>query len=111
MAYDDAFADRVRTHLDGVAGVRELSMFGGIGWMVHGNLAVGTLGDVLICRVGPEAEALLDEPGVDVFDLTGRVMKGWLTVSIGVLGDDETLQEWIDRGVSFASSLPPERGK
>jgi hypothetical protein len=66
---------------------------------------------VLICRVGPEAEALLDEPGTDVFDLTGRVMKGWLTVALEVLDDDESLQEWLDRGVRFASGLPPKPGK
>jgi TfoX/Sxy family transcriptional regulator of competence genes len=111
VAYDTAFADRVRTLLDGVAGLRELSMFGGIGWTVHGNMALGTLGDVLICRLGPEAEALLDEPGADVFDLTGRVMKGWLTVAIEALGSDESLQEWVDRGVQFASSLPAKPGK
>jgi TfoX/Sxy family transcriptional regulator of competence genes len=111
MAHDDDFAARVRTLVHGVPGLGELSMFGGIGWTVSGNLAIGTLGEVLICRVGSDAEALLDEPGADVFDLTGRVMKGWLTVSFGALGDDETLQEWIDRGVCFASSLPPKRGK
>ncbi len=111
MAYDSDFAARVRTLLDGVPGLRELSMFGGLGWTVGGNLAVGTLGEVLICRVGPEVEALLDEPGADVFDLTGRVMKGWLTVAIEVLDDDESLQEWLDRGVRFASGLPPKPGK
>ena len=111
MAYDNEFAARVRALVHGVPGLGELAMFGGIGWTVSGNLAIGTLGDVLICRVGPEAEALLDEPGADVFDLTGRVMKGWLTVTIGALGDDETLQEWIDRGVRFASSLPPKRDR
>jgi TfoX/Sxy family transcriptional regulator of competence genes len=111
MAYDQLFADRVRGLLDGAPALTELSMFGGIGWTVHGNMAIGTLGEVLICRVGPESDALLDEPGADVFDLTGRVMKGWLTVAIEVLDSDETLQEWIDRGVRFASSLPAKPGK
>jgi len=111
VAYDDEFAVRIRTLLDGAPGLKELSMFGGIGWTVNGNLAVGTLGQVLICRVGPEAQALLDEPGVDVFDVTGRAMKGWLTVAIEELDADDALQEWIDRGVRFASSLPAKPEK
>lgn len=85
MAYNSAFADRVRTLLDGVGELKELTMFGGVGWTVHGNLAIGTLGDVLICRVGPDAESLID--------------------------DTATLQEWLDRGISFASRLAPKPGK
>jgi hypothetical protein len=111
MPYDETFAARVRDLVGGSAGLSEQKMFGGVGWMIHGNLAVGTLGQVLICRVGSNAaDALLDEPGVDVFDLTGRPMQGWLTVDIEVL-DDETLQQWVDRGVAFASSLPAKPGK
>lgn len=111
MAHDRAFAERVRQQLSGTTGLTEQVMFGGVAWMLHGNLAVGTLGEVLICRVGPEAERLLDEPGTEVFDLTGRPMKGWLTVAVAALADDEVLQLWLDRGVAFASSLPPKSGR
>jgi TfoX/Sxy family transcriptional regulator of competence genes len=111
MAHDQLFADRIRGLLEGVPALAELSMFGGVAWTVGGNMAVGTLGDVLICRVGPEAESLLHESGTDVFDLTGRVMRGWVTVALGVLDADDALQVWLDRGVRFASSLPAKPGK
>lgn len=111
MAYDHDFADRVRASLEGTPGFAELAMFGGLGWTLNGNMAVGTLGDVLIVRVGPEAPALMDHPGVDVFDLTGRVMKGWLTVAIDALDDEAELQDWLDRGTRFALSLPPKPGR
>jgi len=106
VAYDQLLAERVRNQLAGTPGLTEHRMFGGIGWMVSGNMAVGALGDGIVCRVGPDAyTALLAEPGADIFDFTGRAMKGWVYVDSAVLADEETLQEWLDHGVRFASAL------
>jgi len=107
MVYHQLLAERVRNQLAGTPGLTERQMFGGIGWMIFGNMAVGVLGEGIVCRVGPDAyEALLAEPGAAVFDFTGRPMTGWLHVHADALDDEEALQEWIDHGVRFASGLP-----
>jgi len=109
MAYDVMLAERVRNQLAGTPGLTERTMFGGVGWMVSGNMAVGVLGRGLICRVEPaEYESLLNEPGADVFDYSGRPMTGWLVIDAEVLGDEEALQGWLDRGERFAANLPPK---
>jgi hypothetical protein len=89
--------------------VTERKMFGGIGFMVGGNMAVGVSGDDLMVRVDPvEHEAFLAREGVRVFDLSGRPMKGWLLVGPEATGTEAGLSRWIDRGVTFAGSLPPK---
>lgn len=85
-------------------------MFGGIGFLLHGNLCCGVHGADLIVRVNPkETEKLLEEPGVRRFDLTGRPMKGWLLVAPDALVLDGALQGWIERSVRYAGSLPIKR--
>jgi TfoX/Sxy family transcriptional regulator of competence genes len=107
VAYDEALASRVRAKLDETGGVEEKRMFGGIAFLVHGNMAVGVSGSDLMVRIDPtEADAALAEPGVRVFDMTGRPMKGWLLVDATVLADDSNVAAWIDRGVALAQSLP-----
>lgn len=107
MAYDKALAERVREALAGQPGLTERAMFGGVGFMVHGNMACGILKDELMVRVGPEkGTEALQRPGVRVFDLTGRAMKGWVVVSPEGLGTPEALKSWVDEGVAFATSLP-----
>lgn len=81
MAYDQGLAQRVREALAGQPGLTERAMFGGIGFMVYGNMACGILKDELMVRVGPEGMEALQRPGARVFDLTGRPMKGWVVVS------------------------------
>lgn len=82
-------------------------MFGGLGFMVHGNMACGILNDALMVRVGPERhDEALAKPHVYVFDMTGRPMKGWVVVSPEGLRTPEALKGWVDEGVSFATSLP-----
>lgn len=109
MAYDEGLAQRVREILDDVRGVNEKKMFGGVGFLLNGNMAVGVLKDELISRVGPDDyEALLDEPHARKFDLTGRVMKGWVWISAVGIDDDDDLRAWCERGVSFAKTLPPK---
>ena len=110
MAYDEALAERVRGALTDVDGVTERKMFGGIGFMVSGNMAAGVSSKCdLIVRLGPdEYESALDEPGARAFDMTGRPMTGWLLVAPDAVADDAALRSWVERGAAFASSLPPK---
>ncbi len=109
MAYNAELADRVREALSGRDQLTERKMFGGIGFMLSGNMAAGVIRDELIVRLDPEeGERALDEPGVRMFDLTGRPMTGWLLVGPEATASDEGLRAWVDRGAAFAESLPPK---
>ena len=109
MAYDEALAGRVRKLFDGVGGVVEKKMFGGLAFLIHGNMSVGIHGSELIVRIEPTAmDDALKKPGVRIFNMTGRPMKGWLLVSAHALTQDKALGEWVSRGVSYARSLPPK---
>ena len=104
MAFDEVLADRVRD----LCGLPEKRMFGGIAFLLNGNMAVGVHGDDLIVRVAKaDHETCLAEPGARPFDMTGRPMAGWLLVSGEVL-DDEVLATWVERGTAYAGSLPPK---
>lgn len=84
-------------------------MFGGIAFLHHGNMAVDVSGDDLMVRVGPDATAeALARPGVRIFDMTGRPIRGWVVVAGSAVTEDEALGEWIDEGHAFAASLPPK---
>jgi TfoX/Sxy family transcriptional regulator of competence genes len=107
VAYDAELADRVREVLSLRERVSEREMFGGIGFMLDGNMACGVIGEELIVRLGPEeGERALAEPHTREFDYTGRPMRGWLFVSAEGLADDEALAGWVDAGADFAASLP-----
>jgi TfoX/Sxy family transcriptional regulator of competence genes len=107
MAYDEALADRVRDLLSARADVLERKMFGGIAFMVAGNMACGVLGEELIVRLGEEeGEKALAEEGVRPFDFTGKPMKGIVYVSSERTSDDAGLAEWVDAGAGYASSFP-----
>lgn len=109
MAYDEALAQRVRQALVGEPEVVEMKMFGGTGYLLGGNMACGVNGSNLIVRVGPqEYENALSEPGVLVFDMTGRPMTGWVQVTPLGLPDQVALQAWIERGLAYARGLPPK---
>lgn len=87
MPYDPALAHRVRESLAATAGLQEKRMFGGVAFMVGGNMAVGISGTDLMVRIDPaESGAALEQPGVRVFDMTGRPMKGWLLVDFERFG-------------------------
>ena len=110
MAYDDNLAERVRAQLGDTAGVTELKMFGGWGATVRGNMAVGVMGDDLIVRVGPDAyDAALARKGARPFDFTGRSMTGWVYVNGNALTTERALAQWVQRGVAFATGLPPKQ--
>jgi TfoX/Sxy family transcriptional regulator of competence genes len=109
MAYDEGLATRVRDVLGDRPGLVEKTMFGGLAFLVHGNMACGVRGDDLMVRVSPEvADAALAEPGVRPFDMTGRPMKGWLLVTPDGHAEDDDLRRWVDRSLAHAGSLPPK---
>ncbi len=107
MAYDEKLAERISRHLESIPGLVEKKMFGGIGFLIHGNMACGVNGQNLIVRVGPDRyEAALAEPHVGPFDMTGRPMKGWIVVRPGGYSTEMELGAWIQKGISVAQSLP-----
>jgi len=109
MTYSEELASRMREVIGGRDGVSERKMFGGIAWMVNGNMACGTLGDDLMVRLGPdEAERALGEPHVGPMQFTGRTMRGFISVDAAGIADDMDLARWIDAGASHAASLPPK---
>jgi hypothetical protein len=107
MAFDESLAARIRQHLARRKSVEEKKVFGGVGFLLHGNMLVGVWKDSLIARLGPdEGDLALLEPHVKEFDITGRAMKGWVLVEPeGVEGDDQ-LSGWIERAVKFVKTLP-----
>ena len=107
MAFDETLATRVRTVLKSVRGVEERRMFGGLIFMVNGNMAAGIHKTDLIVRVGPSASTdALKRPGARVFDITGRPMKAWVLVDAEAVARKSALEAWVRRGVGFAQSLP-----
>ena len=108
MAYDLKLAERIRSELDGVPFV-EKKMFGGVGFLIGGNMACGVNKDDLIVRTDPERHgALLKKPHVKPFDLAGKPMKGWLLVEADGVKTARQLEAWIKEGFDFASTLPPK---
>ncbi len=107
MAFDEELANSVRKQLGRKGGLVEKKMFGGLAFLIHGNMSVGVHGKELIVRIAPEStDALLKERGARVFDVTGRPMKGWLLVGGAEIGNPESLAMWVRRGVDYAASLP-----
>jgi TfoX/Sxy family transcriptional regulator of competence genes len=107
MAYDETLVQRVRSLLEGKKGFTEKKMFGGVCFLVRGNMACGILNDDLIVRVGPENyEDSLKLPNTREFDITGRSMKGWVMVSTEGHYTNESLSSWVERGIAFALTLP-----
>jgi hypothetical protein len=84
-------------------------MFGGISFLLNGNMAVGVHADELMVRVGKEAhDQTVELPGARIFDLSGRPMRGWLVVGPDGLETESDLDAWIDRGRAYAETLPPK---
>ena len=110
MAYDEALADRVRSVMAVDEGVTEKRMFGGLAFLVNGNLAVSASGQGgLLLRVDPAAaESLVGESGVTRFEMRGRAMNGWLHVGPSTVESDDRLRHWVRIGVAYAGSLPPK---
>jgi TfoX/Sxy family transcriptional regulator of competence genes len=109
MAYDEGLAQRARELLEEEPGFVEKKMFGGIGFLLRGNMACGVIKEDLIVRVGSERyEASLKLPYTRKFDITEKPMIGWIMVSSEGYERDEDLFKWIQQGVHYALSLPPK---
>ncbi len=110
MAYDEELAHRIREQLQDISGVTEMRMFGGLAFLVGGNMAVAASGQSgLMLRVPPDqTEQLAAEPHARRFEMRGREMNGWLRVDAAGVESEEDLARWADIGVRYASSLPPK---
>lgn len=109
MAYSAELARRIRAVIGGQDGVSERRMFGGIGWMVNGNMACGTMGDNLLVRLDRhDSDRILADPHVELMQMGARTMRGFFTVDASVIADDTELARWIDAGAAYAASLPPK---
>lgn len=110
MAFDELLAERVRPLLEHRGDVDERRMFGGLGFLIAGNMCCGVHGDELIVRLDPEqaSELLASKAGIRPFDITGRPMRGWLWVSADAVAEDGDLERWVRSAEAFASSLPPK---
>jgi TfoX/Sxy family transcriptional regulator of competence genes len=107
VAFSESLAARTRDALASIRGITEKKMFGGVGFLLNGNLLVGVWQHSLIVRLGlEEGEAALREPYVNEFDITGRPMKGWVMVEPEGIEDDRQLKAWIERATRFVGTLP-----
>jgi TfoX/Sxy family transcriptional regulator of competence genes len=108
MAFDEALAERIRHLLARRKGVEEKKMFGGIGFLLNGNLLVGVRKDSLLVRLGQdEGDEALKEAHVSEFKITGRgTMKGWVVVGLEGVQHDDQLKGWVQRAMRFVGKLP-----
>jgi hypothetical protein len=108
MAYDEELAARIRENVAGEAGLSEKAMFGGLAFLISGNMAVSASGQGgMLLRVDPaETAELVTEPGVQRFVMRGREMDGWLRVDPSAFETDSQLARWVGIGVGYARSLP-----
>ena len=106
MAFDETLAARIRGALARKKNIEEKTMFGGIGFLLNGNMLVGVWKNSLIVRLGPdEGEVALLEPHVREFDITGKAMKGWVMVGPEGLEGYDQLKDWIQRATKFVGKL------
>ncbi len=111
MAYDEHLAARIRTLLEGEVGLTEKKMFGGLAFMIGGNMAVAASGQGgLLVRADPEtSDELLAASGVRPMEMRGRQMRGWLRVDDEVVRTKRQLETWVQVGLGYARSLPAKR--
>jgi hypothetical protein len=109
MAYDEGLAERIRERTVDRSALSERKMFGGLCFMLDSNMCFGIVGSELMVRVGPDAyEETVALEHAREMDFTGRSMKGMVYVGEAGLSEDEDLDAWLDRGTSYAASLPPK---
>jgi len=109
MAYDEGLAERVRDLFDSAPDVVEKKMFGGVAFMVAGNMACGIIGDDLLVRVArDDYDSTLALPYARQMDMTGRPMRGFVVVDAEGVAEDADLEEWVVRGIDFVETLPPK---
>ena len=110
MAYDESLAGRIRALVADEPALTEKKMFGGLAFLVGGNMSVAASGQGgLLVRVDPaESDALVSSSNARLMEMRGREMPGWLRVDTEDAETDADLASWVERGVSFARSLPPK---
>ena len=111
MAYDEDLADRIREQLVSEPGVSEMKMFGGLAFLVGGNMAIaaGSQGGVMV-RVDPaKSDSLVAKTTAELVEMRGRQMPGWLRVAADDVRTKRQLAKWVELGTSYARSLPPKR--
>ena len=107
MTADDALAERIRPLLAGRDGYSVRRMFGGVCFMIGGNMCVGTWRDAPIVRIDrKDRDSVLAEPHTRPADMNGRAMKGWALVEPAGIESDRDLESWVDRAAAYAASLP-----
>jgi TfoX/Sxy family transcriptional regulator of competence genes len=111
VAYDEELAERIRTLVAGEAGLTEKKMFGGLAFLIGGNMAIAASGQGgLLVRVDPEeSSALVATTPAEIMVMRGRPMDGWLRVASADVRTKSELARWVKRGVGFARSLPAKR--
>jgi TfoX-like protein len=110
VAYDESLAERVRAVIGDDPRLHEQKMFGGLAFMISGNMCVGIVGDDLMVRVGKDAyEGALRQPHAREMDFTGTPMRGIVFVETAGTATRSALEQWVDRGLAFAGSLPRKR--
>jgi hypothetical protein len=111
VAYDEDLANRIRELVAQETGVVEMRMFGGLAFLIAGNMAVSASGQGgLLLRCDPaETEALVGKPHASRFEMRGRAMDGWLRVEPEGVASKRQLERWVARGVAYARALPPKR--
>ena len=109
MAYDEGVAERLREILAGEFDLDEKKMFGGIAFMVNGNMSCGVVSDTLMVRVGPDRyEQALKRPFASEMDFTGKPLRGFVYVAPDGFESDEDLASWVGMSLEFVHSLPPK---
>jgi len=107
MAYDERLAARVRSAMARRRGVAEKKMFGGVGFLLGGNMCCGVWKEFLIARIGPGAyDDALEQTDVQQFDITGRPMRGWVMVGPEAVRAEGDLRSWVQQCITFTRSLP-----
>jgi TfoX/Sxy family transcriptional regulator of competence genes len=110
MAYDEALAARIRDRIGAAPELTEKKMFGGLAFLIGGNMAVAASGQGgIMVRVDPaESDALVSATPATPMEMRGRQMPGWLRLATDDVASDSALGEWVERGVAYALSLPPK---
>lgn len=107
MPYDPGLAARLETLLSGRPGYQHKKMFGGIGWLLNGNMCVAVYKDWLIARVGVDAEKKArSDPHTKAFDITGKPMRGWIMVALEGVDKDRDLEKYLSLAERFVGALP-----
>jgi TfoX/Sxy family transcriptional regulator of competence genes len=107
MPYDSELAERLEEVLEGLPGFQQKRMFGGIGWLLNGNMCVGVYKEWLITRVGESAGAkLFKEKHAKPMDITGKPMKGWAMIAPEGIAEDADLKRYTELAIAFVKTLP-----